>query len=205
MRTSTTDRRPRELAAGKKRLTGMRQRIVITVLAAMILTACGDSSPRGDMPSESDSAEMMAAALRHLVTEDHTFGQGPPPFTEYLIEERTVDISAVVPPENGREDDAESRPLTEQERAAVEEAISEYGPVRWISDPDEWRTDDLEPEIEGSVIIGVGVPRLDGDDALVPVALWCGGTCGTWRTYRLELGDDTGWKVTGTEGPIAIS
>lgn len=204
MRTSTTNRRPRALVACNKRLTGMRQRILITVLLAMLAAACGDPSP-GDIPSDTASAEMMAAALRHLVTEDHTFGDGPPPFTEYLIEDRTVDISAVVPPENGREDDAESRPLTEQERAAVEEAISEYGPVRWISDPDEWRTDDLEPEIEGSAIIGVGVPRLDGDDALVPVALWCGGTCGTWLTYRLDVDTDGVWQVIGTEGPIAIS
>lgn len=180
--------------------------LLIALIIAAMLAACGDPSPSGESPGESEPAEMMAAALLHLITEDHTFGDGPPPFSEYLIEDRTVDTSAVLSPEDGNEDvAAESRPLTEQERAAVEETISAYGPVQWISDPDKWRTDDLEPEIEGSVIIGVGIPLLDGDEALVPVALWCGGACGTWLTYRLELGGDAKWKVTGTEGPIAIS
>ena len=187
-------------------ITCMRHRFLIALTIATMLAACGDSLPSGETPSEAESAEMMAVALHHLVTEDHTFGDGPPPFSRYLIEDRTIDNSAVLSPGDGNEDvAAESRPLTEQERAAVEEAVSEYGLVQWISDPDEWRTDDLEPGIEGSAIIGVGVPRLDGDDALVPVALWCGGTCGTWLTYRLELGDDAEWKVTGTDGPIAIS
>lgn len=189
-----------------ERLTGMRQRVLITLLVAMVAAACADPSPAGDIPGERDTAEMMAAALRHLVTEDHTFGQGPPPFTEYLIEERTVDISAVTSPENRNEEDVvETRALTEPEQAAVEEAISEFGPVRWVADPDEWRTDDLQPEIEGSVILAVGIPQLDGDEALVPVSLWCGGTCGTWLTYRLELTDDGTWQVSGIEGPVAIS
>ena len=189
-----------------ERLIGMRQRILITVLIALIVAGCGDPSPAGDLPSESESAEMMAAALRQLVTEDHTFGEGPPPFTEYLVEEQTVDNSAVTSPEERDEDEVvESRRLTDQERAAVGDAISEYGPVRWVADPDEWRTEDLQPEIEGSVILGVGIPRLDGDDALVPVSLWCGGTCGTWLTYRLEVDESGMWRVTGTEGPIAIS
>ena len=185
----------------------MRQRFVISVVIAMVVGACGDPSPAGDLPSDSDSAEMMAAALRHLVTEDHTFGQGPPPFTEYLIEDRTVDNSAVVPPDEGSPAaGVDTRPLTDPERAAVEDAISEFGPVRWVADPNEWRTDDLQPEIEGSVILGVGIPRVDGDDkALVPVALWCGGTCGTWLTYRLKVDADGMWQVTGIDGPVAIS
>lgn len=72
------------------------------------------------------------------------------------------------------------------------------------SDPDEWRTESLEPEIQGSAILGVDVPRLDDEAALVPVSLWCGGTCGTWLTYRLER-TESGWQVTGIEGPVSVS
>ncbi|MEX2424406.1 MAG: hypothetical protein WD990_10545, partial [Acidimicrobiia bacterium] len=194
----------REPRQTKGRRINMRQQLLIAALVAMTVAACGDPSRAGDLPNDSDSAELMATALRHLVSEDHTFGQGPPPFTEYLIEDRTVDNAAVTSPEEDV-DPAESRALTERERAAVEEAISEYGPVRWVTDPSEWRTADLQPVIEGSVIIGVGIPRLDGEGALVPVSLWCGGLCGTWLTYRLELDDVGTWQVTGTEGPIAIS
>jgi hypothetical protein len=52
--------------------------------------------------------------------------------------------------------------------------------------------------------LGVGEPTIDGNSALVPVSLWCGGLCGTWLTYRVELTDGT-WSVTGIEGPVAVS
>ena len=54
------------------------------------------------------------------------------------------------------------------------------------------------------MIIGVGEPSFDGGTALGPVSLRCGGLCGTWLTYRIELMDGAG-TVIGTEGPIAIS
>ena len=154
-------------------------------------------------PAMSRSGEelpaLMGAALEELVTQDHTFGAGPPPFTEYLIQSH-LDPGAG----SAGVDDDEGRPLTDAERVAIEESIRPLGPVRWIEDPDLWRTDDLLPTIEGAVILGVGEPIIDGDSALVAVSLWCGGLCGTWLTYRLEMVAGA-WQVTGTEGPIAIS
>jgi hypothetical protein len=149
---------------------------------------------------------MMAAALSELVTKDHTFGEGPPPFTEYLVEVNTVPIS--LPPTPDSPDSVErssdsTRHLTEVEQAAIEAAITEFGSVRWIEDADEWRSG-LEPRVEGSVILGVDAPTIDGDGGLVPVSLWCGGDCGTWFTYRLEHADGI-WRVVGIEGPISIS
>lgn len=142
----------------------------------------------------------MAVALTQLVTVDHTFGDGPSPFTEYLVQTRTDPQAGDV---TGSPDGSTTE-LSADERAAIETAISEYGPVRWIEDPDEWRTPDLMPVVEGSVILGVGEPSVEGDSALVPVSLWCGGLCGTWFTYRVDLVGDT-WTVTGIEGPVAIS
>lgn len=195
------------------------------VLVAAALAGCGDpDSLTGDSPmptttigitttappepiassttiaphSESAPA-ILSAAIRHLVAEDHTFGDVPPPFTAYLIQERLDPFAGA--PTGGR---AELRLLTDAERAAIQVALQDFGPVRWISDPDEWRTDDLMPKIAGSVILGVGEPEISGDTALVPMSLWCSGLCGTWLTYRVELIDGS-WQVTGTEGPIAIS
>ena len=79
-----------------------------------------------------------------------------------------------------------------------------FGPVTWIDDPDQWRTEDLVPTVEGAVILGVGEPTVDGDRAKVPVSLWCGGVCGTWLTYDAELGAD-GWTIVGIDGPVAVS
>jgi hypothetical protein len=131
----------------------------------------------------------MAVALEQLVTVDHTFGDGPPPFTDYLVQTSL---------------DEGGRALTDDERSSIEAALSSLGEVQWIDDPDEFRTDDLRPTVEGGVILGVGEPEIDGDAALVPVSLWCGGLCGTWLTYQVEVVDG-GWTVTGIEGPIAIS
>lgn len=191
-----------ELWTAAERQTHVRQKILSTVVVVFLIAACGGGTTSREPVTPADSAELMAAALNHLVSEDHTFGDGPPPFTEFLIREHT--ISSAMPGDEGDEVEP-SRPLTDQERAAVEDVVSGYGPVRWVDDPDEWRTEDLQPKVAGSVILGVGVPRVDSDGALVSVSLWCSGLCGTWLTYRLERSDAGAWRVTGTEGPIAIS
>ncbi len=151
-------------------------------------------------PDDMRSAEMMAAAIRELVTKDHTFGSGPPPFTEYLIQ-------TSLDPRAGSIETPEvlaTRELTDTERTAIEDALAGLGPVRWIDSPSKWRTDSLQPVIEGSVILGVGEPAIEDGTGLVAVSLWCGGTCGTWFTYRISVIDGT-WQVVGKEGPFTIS
>jgi hypothetical protein len=181
-----------------ERLKTVQLRIAFVVVA-LLLGACTtvESGNSGDSGARS---EMMAAALVELITENHTFGEGPPPFTEYLVQDR-IDPSAGEPTASA---ERSTRDLSGAERAAIEGALSDYGRVRWIEDPNEWRTSDLRPTVEGAVILGVGEPVIQDDTALVPVSLWCGGTCGTWFTYRLELVDNS-WVVTGIEGPIAVS
>lgn len=146
------------------------------------------------------SAEIVAAALRQLVTKNHTYGEGPPPFTEYLVQSH-LDPQAGNPNETER---PSSRSLTDAERSAIEASLAPLGPVRFIDDASKWRTDDLRPVVEGAVILGVGEPVITRDTALVAVSLWCGGLCGTWLTYRVHLVGGH-WEVAGTEGPIAIS
>src|ERR671918_560783 len=186
------------------------KRLAVLVSFVLALAACSGTGTTGSPDAtdttatvvagvDEDLPRLMAAALEELVTENHTFGAGPPPFTEYLLQTH-LDPSAG----SGDVDRGEDRPLTAAERAAIEDAIRPFGPLRWIDDPDEWRTDDLRPTIEGSVILGVGEPTIDGASALVPVSLWCGGECGTWFTYRLDMVDGS-WRVTGTEGPVTIA
>ena len=166
---------------------------------SVLVAACGSEESTGGDPA-SQTPEMMAAALVELITKDHHFGEGPPPFTEYLIQNR-IDLSA------GNATASASGParrLTDAEREAVEQAVTEYGVVRWIDDPSDWVTPDLVPTIEGAAILGVGEPVIETDTGLVPVSMWCGGVCGIWLTYRLDLVDAV-WVVTDIEGPIAVS
>lgn len=173
----------------------MKLGAVLTVLIVTV-ASCGTATPEAG--ETNDSPEIMATALVELITKDHTFGDGPPPFTVYLIQNHT-DPSAGDPT-----GDRPSRNLTEDEKIAIEGAVAEYGSVRWIDDPADWRTQDLMPTVPGSVILGVGDPMVEEDTALVPVSLWCSGLCGTWFTYRLDRVGGT-WTVTGIEGPVAIS
>ena len=179
----------------ERRPTAMK-RLTLLLVIALTAAACGASDSGGP----DDSPEVLAAAILELITEDHTFGEGPPPFTDYLIQS-SLDPFAGDPTASGSGD---LRELTSGEQAAILAAVAPYGPVTWIEDPDDFITEDLVPTVEGAAIIGVGEPAFDGDEALVPVSLWCGGLCGTWLTYKLQL-TETGWVVTGTEGPIAVS
>jgi hypothetical protein len=177
------------------------KRISWILVLLLVAAACGDSAGEtagGGEPAD-DTPAVMAAAVEQLISVDHTFGEGPPPFTEYLLLD-AIDSAAG----SGESTDATARPLTESEQSAIEAVVSAFGPLQWIDDAAEYRTEDLRPTVEGGVIIGVGEPILDRDGALVPVSLWCGGLCGTWLTYRVELVDGV-WAVTGIEGPIAIS
>jgi hypothetical protein len=176
-------------------------RVFSVVLALfVVLSACSaDTSTSGDT-AENPTPEMMAAALVELITENHGFSDGPAPFTVYLIQNRT-DPSAVIA--DAPTDDP-IRPLTDAEMRAIDDAVSEHGTVRWIDNSAEWQTPDLTPTVEGAAILGVGEPVVEDHSGLVPVSMWCGGLCGTWLTYRLDL-TNTAWMVTGIEGPIAIS
>lgn len=181
------------------RLNGMRAVTAVLVLAFVVVSCGGESIGDGDSGS-SQTPGMMAAGLVELITEDHAFGSGPSPFTDYLIQDR-IDPFAGEPTASP---DTTPRLLTDAEREAIEVAISPFGTVRWIDDPSDYRTSDLVPTVEGAAILGVGEPIIEADTGLVPVSMWCGGVCGTWLTYRLDLVNDA-WVVTGIEGPIAVS
>lgn len=174
----------------------MRMTIVLIALT-VLATACGGGI---ETPTDGARQQVLAAAVVELISVNHTFGEGPAPFTDYLIQS-SLDPFAGDPIAT---EPGGLRDLTSGEQAAILAAVAPYGPVTWIEDPDDFITEDLVPTVEGSAIIGVGEPTFDGDEALVPVSLWCGGLCGTWLTYKLTL-TDAGWVVTGTEGPIAVS
>ena len=172
----------------------VRVRIVVLVAFAVVVTACS-SSGVPNTGSDADRAQVMSAAVAELLTR-----QGLPSSTSYLMQSNLDPYAGTATPESN----TKGRALTETERSAVETAVRRFAPIRWIDDPADWMTEDLRPTIEGSAILGVGEPVFDADGALVPVRLWCGGTCGIWMTYRL-VETDQGWQVTGNEGEIGMA
>lgn len=183
----------------RDRLKPMRI-IGLAVAAGLVLVSCGGGEATTAQPTDSEA--IYATALQTLVEEDNTFGGAGNPFTELLVQNR-LDPTAG-DPTAGSGDQTDGRPLTHAEQDAIEAALTPLAPVRWIDDPEEFRTDDLRPTIDGAAILGVGAITFDDDGALVPMSMWCGGLCGTWFTYRVAP-TDAGWEVVGVEGPIAIS
>ena len=187
----------------------MRRALGGVLVVTLFLAGCGDGSsspptttmtttttPAG--PGDADRAQVLALALRQLVTVNNSFGPGHA-FTELLVQSALDPAAGTSIPVDGPQ-----RALTEAERTAIEAALSDLAPVRWIGDPAEWRTENLAPTVPGAAILGVGEPRFDDRGALVPVSLWCGGVCGIWLTYRLGLQAGS-WSVTGMEGQWVIS
>ena len=183
-------------------------RIFATIaLFGVLATACGSAGPTSTVPPEGSSpnrAAIYAVALHQLVSVDNTFGGDGNPWSELLVLASLDPSASDATFGGGAPDPQQVRPLTAEERNAIEAALSPLAPIRWIDDADEWRTDDLMPVIPGSAIVGVGAITFDDQAPLVPMSMWCGGLCGTWFTYRVTL-SDAGWVVSGIEGPIAVS
>ena len=173
---------------------------MIVVAPSIFLAACTGGTPTTEpaIDASGDRAAIYAVALRQLVTEDNTFGGAGNPFAELLVQS-SLDPGAGLGGQGG-----ETRPLSDEQRSAIEAALAPLAAVRWIDDPEEWRTADLMPVVEGSAILGVGSITFDDDGALVPMSMWCGGLCGTWFTYRVAESDG-GWVVEGVAGPLAVS
>jgi hypothetical protein len=177
--------------------------VAIVSLVTVLAAACSSTGPTTTVPpgdSSADAAEIYAVALGQMVVDDNTFGEGGNPFSELLVQASLDSAAGTATP--GAQGPV--RPLSAEERNAIEAALTPLAPMRWIDDPAEWRTDQLMPVIEGSAILGVGPITFDDDGALVPMSMWCGGLCGTWFTYRV-VESDGGWVVSGIEGPIAVS
>jgi hypothetical protein len=146
-------------------------------------TAPGPTNPAGD----AWKTEILVQATMHLLRNDTTFGPGHV-FPAVLIVDRLKD----------------GTPLTADQIAALTTAVSSLSDVRFIASQDDFITDDLRPTIEGAALLTLGSPDIDGNEATIDMGMWCGGLCGIWLTYALEVGD-AGWEVLGTVGPIAIS
>ena len=177
----------------------MKRIALVAAVLVLVLAACATDSPSGGPGPSATSPtsttvsqnpavdEILVQATMHLLRNDTTFGEGHV-FPKVLVVDHLKD----------------GDPLTSDQMAALSTAISNLSEVEFIGDPSDFITEDLRPTIEGAAIITLGPVLIDGNDATVDMEMWCGGLCGIWLTYALEVGD-AGWEVLGTVGPIAVS
>ncbi|MCZ6456333.1 MAG: hypothetical protein O6650_03685, partial [Actinobacteria bacterium] len=139
-------------------------------LFGVLAAACGSAGSTSTAPTEGSSphsAAIYAVSLRQLVSVDNTFGGDGNPWSELLVLASLDPSAGDAAFGGGAPEPQQVRPLTAEERNAIEAALSPLAPIRWIDHADEWRTDDLMPVIPSSAILGVGAITFDDQGALV--------------------------------------
>ena len=151
----------------------------------------GPGGAAGDWPDGVKEAEVYTAVLRRYLLNSNDNSIPDARFTTAYVLDRT-DPGGLIPASTQRK---------------VVDAVSGTVPVVFIAD----RTtvvDDKNgcPQVKnGGILIELGRP--DGDDNEVKVRVQGFVAClgGTTLTYAVRREDGTGWRVTGTVGPIAVA
>jgi hypothetical protein len=211
------DRQPRPIAprnpGGRSFVQrGMRSRSIAGALAVgILLIACGGTSRPGpprsaptasQNPGNLRAVKVYAAVIRRLVTRDHTFGAAASPFRHIYVVDG-VDATAASPANGLGEPGAR---FDHDLKEALRRELRDLPPLDFVSDPDSVRVGKhgMDGVRNNGVIITLGPLPRGAKKVKVSNSLWCGGLCGQWLTYVVELREGA-WRVTGTTGPAAIS
>ena len=96
------------------------------------------------------------------------------------------------------------RPFSADMKSRIEQALADVAPIRWERERPASRSNICAQPAAESPYITVG-PIVSKDGHFeVGINMWRGCLDARWLTYRLDR-DGTGWKVTGTVGPEAVS
>ena len=168
--------------------------ILIAVAASGCAHASASESTTPRPVADGGSAFIYAAAVKQILAE-----QQSAQFENVYILDGVVPGAA----DPGRLAVEPRRRFSQRLSDALAVALADL-PVTFVGA----RTDVVSGQPPGRVPDGVlltlgQIERRDGT-ASVPVSSWVNGLNGRWLTYRLRQADG-GWRVVGTQGPIAIS
>ncbi|MFC0624200.1 hypothetical protein [Kribbella deserti] len=94
-------------------------------------------------------------------------------------------------------------PFDQSTKDDVTARIGMLGTISWVREKPVLK-DPCAPQPAGLVVITLGGLKLKDGHLEIPASSWEGCLSAQWLTFRLDQGA-TGWKVTGTVGPQAIS
>jgi hypothetical protein len=149
-----------------------------------------DTESPGDVTAEDPArADLIAAAIKRLLTVDNGFG-GVDVFDD-------IRIATVIGSDP-------SQPLQALDLELIAAALSELGAVSYIDDADTETEALFDESPSGVAVVSVDDVLLLDDRAEVELRYWCGSLCAVFLTYEAIPGD-SGWNIVGTTGPIAMS
>ncbi len=195
----------------------MRKGASLLAAVTLAFSACGSAPQDGRPPQASGNggdrgrtaaaaertAAIYAAVVRQLITKDHTFGSGPPPFKRVYI------MDGVVPDASDPVTSAFSNPrerFSEELKSSIVRSVTELPPIEFVSDARDvvvnW---DECPRVKAEgALISLGPISGGARRAAVPNGLFFACLGGQWLTYVVEREDGV-WEVVGTKGPVAVS
>lgn len=172
-------------------------RLAAAALVVLVGAGCGQEAGPG-MSAEDREVAIYAAVIRHMSSEQ---GQSSG-FPVIYVLDRLVGTS-----ENPTDTESEGTPIPEQQQAALAEAVAETGLLEFVSD----RQSVIGPQAEGGMVQGGGILLTlgpiegEGERVEVPASSYLANLAGTWQTWVVQRYPDSGWRVIGTTGPVAVS
>lgn len=195
----------------------MRRMLVIVIVAGVLAAAVGTAgcarsapagvppageAPAGDRPTAARQAAIYVQVLRRYLSTPaensfprHAFK------TVYVLDQAFPDAADPV----GKHERA--KPIAPGAQRQITAALAGIAHVAFIAD----RSAVIETRggcahvKDGGILITLGMPN--GDDHKVHVAINGFVAClgATWLTYVVQNQPGTGWRVTGTTGPMGIA
>ncbi len=149
-----------------------------------------DDSGQSLTQEQRDTADMLAAAVREMLTVNHGFSETPQ-FTEVYVGSALGGLGG--------------EPLEPLQLERIAATVNEIGATaEYIDDPDALITGLFEKTPEGAAVVIIDSLELSSDGAVVELHYWCTTQCVVFVSYELASVDGE-WTVTGLAGPIAMS
>jgi hypothetical protein len=173
---------------------------LILSLFALVAVACAGGE-EATQPTDEETAEIYAAVIRQIYTEDDTFGGTLQPSTLYIL--GTTDDRAG-DPQIGEANPAEiPGPVRESVTALLADLPAE---IVWVETQDEVPLEaDTGTVAEGGAQVTLGNVTPQDDGAVhVPASIYVANLAAGGQTYVLEEVDGA-WTITGNTGTEWIS
>lgn len=200
----------------------MRRKVVAVVVAGMLTGIAGsaagcargtsagaaattspvDVAPVGDRPAGAKDAEVYGEVLRrYLGTPAENSFPAKTFTTVYVLDQAHPDAG------DPRGKHERGTPIAASTQQQVTDSLAAVAEVTFIDDRAAvTETKDGCPQVkDGGILITLGTVTGDDQKAQVPISGFVACLGATWLTYVVQNESGTGWRVTGTTGPSAIS
>jgi hypothetical protein len=186
--------------SGSRSSSGRTRASVAIGLAGLLALGCGESERRPAPSATATAGAASTVAIQAAVIRELT-AVAPRPKVLYVrdgVIEGAGDPRTLVTAPPGP-------PFTASAKHELRRALADLPPLRFVRNRDSVVVGRPPGRILGrGLLVTLGPVDRRGDRVLVGANRWASGLNGAWLTFVLER-RGSGWRVTGTRGPKAMS